>query len=78
MKIKMKGAWQSPDRSARAGQVIDVPEKQAVKLVGNGSAEYAGPVEKPEKKKLAVDENTSAKPAENTAVRATTKKARRK
>ena len=40
MMIKLKTRYASPKMNAGAGSIIDVPEKEAVELVGGGFAEY--------------------------------------
>ncbi len=45
MKIKMKTCSAGPSGVHQAGSIRDVPEQQAVHLVGGGFAEYVGPVE---------------------------------
>lgn len=44
MKIKMTHTMAGPEGITPIGRVIDVPEQKAVQLVGDGYAEYAGPV----------------------------------
>ena len=40
MKVKLKSRYASAKMNAGAGSIIDVPEKEAVELVGGGFAEY--------------------------------------
>jgi len=40
MKVKLKSRYASAKMNAGAGSIIDVPEKEAVELVGGDFAEY--------------------------------------
>ncbi|MBN1807190.1 MAG: hypothetical protein JW837_18230 [Sedimentisphaerales bacterium] len=57
MKVKLRTTYASPKITAVSGSVIDVPEKEAVDLVGGGFAEYC------KESKVEAAEKKSQKPA---------------
>jgi hypothetical protein len=57
MRVKLRTTYASPKITALPGSVIDVPEKEAVDLVGGGFAEYC------KESKVETVEKKSQKPA---------------
>lgn len=54
MLIKMTSTWGTTGGVIPIGREIDVPEQQAVQLVGDGFAKYVGPVDLPVKEAVVV------------------------
>ena len=69
MRILMNATIASPKVNAIAGQIVDVPEKQAVNLVGKGYAEYC---------KETVVETATIEPVQETAATRISKPKKRK